>query len=337
MKKFSLFVLCAALFLFAGCGDGGSDYDKYGDTGDSGVKDDSDTDTAPDKDQKKDDSEDQTDTDTAQPDEDSETQDEEEPGDADTAPSPENFWSTCEGIIACTNGCMKNDSKCKNDCSSAGTKEDQFYYRRWVECFENACAEDPTADCSAENCAEWDELCNVAEAIDFEITYPAPYGSAEFEGSFSFILNNSYPTSENEVTMGAFASGSVSSMQLVSSDIMITFVRTTTDKRDGSIVEVFQVPFDKNTKSPVNPAVILRIKSDSAVKGDRNAGVTDESEARFIVGEIDEKYNILCYHAFGIGTFSIDNADIQTGSLGKLRLSRGKVDLFSPQNTPLPR
>ena len=33
MKKYSLFILLAVLFFFAGCG-GGSDYDKYG-NGDS--------------------------------------------------------------------------------------------------------------------------------------------------------------------------------------------------------------------------------------------------------------------------------------------------------------
>ena len=337
MKKISLFLLCAVLFFFAGCGDSSSDYDKYadaGDSGDTGGKDNSDT--ASDKDQT-DTSENPDDADADKSDADTEPGsegDETDDSDSDTAPSPDSFWSTCEGIIACTNGCAENDSDCMNNCYGAGTEEEQIYYRRWKECFDNECAEDLTAECSAEKCAEWDKLCNVAEAFDFEIVYPAPYGKAEFEGSFSYILNNSYPVSENEITMSAFAKGSIASMQLVSSGIMITFMRTASDPRDGSIVEVFQASLDKNTMKPMNPVSILRIKRDSAVKGEHTVGVSEESDARFIVGEIDDKYNISCHHAFGIGTFSVNNADIQIGSSGKLQLSNGKVDLFSPVNIP---
>ena len=335
MKRFSLFLLCAALFFFAGCGDGGSDYDKYDDSGDSGKIDDS-TDTVPDKDQS-DTQNDPADTDTdEQPDEDGVTPDEEEPADdSDTDTSPqENFWSTCEGIIACTNGCTEDDSECMNACYGAGTEEQQLYYRRWRECFDNNCAEDRTAECSAEKCAEWDELCNAADALDYEITYPAPYGSAVFGGSFSFILNNSYPVSEDEVTMKAFAEGSVASMQLASYSMMITFLRMFTDERDGSVLEVFQAPFDKNTMKPINPVTILRIKAGAASVGNRTAGIADESDARFIVAEIDDKLGITCYHAFGIGTFVIDGADVKTGSNGKISLNSGSVKLYSPANIP---
>ena len=337
MKRFSTLLLCAALFFFAGCGNGsGNDYDKYddgGDSGDTGKDDPSDTESGKDD---PDTSDDPADTETEQPEGDTAADDgdETDDSDADTAPSHDDFWSTCEGIIACTNGCIADDSECMNDCYSAGTEDEQLNYRRWKECFMNECAEDQTAECSAEKCAEWDALCNVAEALDFEIVFPAPYGSAEFEGSFSYILSNSYPASEKEITMRAFAQGSIASMQLATSGLMITFVRITNDLNDGSIVEVFQAPFDANTMEPMNPVTILRIKRDSAVKGERTIGVTEDSEARLIVGEIDDKYNISCYHAFGIGTFSIVDANIQTGSQGKIELSKGHVELFSPQNIP---
>lgn len=334
MRRFSLLLLVTVLFFFAGCGGGGSDYDKYGDDGDSGRNDDS-ADTVPDKDQS-DTSEDQSDTDTSQqPDEDTETPDEEEPDDSDTDTSQhEDFWATCEGIIACSNGCTEGDSECTNLCYSAGTEEEQLYYRRWRECFENNCAEDRTAECSAEKCAEWDELCNVAEALDFEIIYPAPYGKADFEGNFSFILNDAFPTSENEVSLTAFAQGSVSSMQLASYGMMITFLRLTNDERDGRVLEVFQTPFDKNTMKPMNPVTILRIKEGAASEGKKTIGVSDDNDARFVVAEIDEKYNITCHHAFGIGSFTIDGADAKIGSSGMIEFSSGKVDLFSPANIP---
>ena len=334
MRRFSLLLLGTVLFFFAGCGGGGSDYDKYGDDGDSGKNDDS-ADTVPDKDQS-DTSEDQSDTDVPQqPDEDTETPDEEEPDDSDTdTNSHENFWSTCEGIIVCTKLCKEGDSLCTNNCYSAGTEEEQLYYRRWRECFENECAEDKTAECSAEQCEEWDEHCKVAEAFEYEIDFPAPYGSAEFEGKFSFILNNAFPDSEDEVTMRAFATGSVASMQLASYNMMITFLRLTNDERDGRVMEVFQAPIDTASKKPKSPVSILRIKVDAAVKGSHTVGVDENSDARFRVGDIDDKYNISCYHAFGTGSFSINDVETTIGSGGMIAFSDGKVDLFSPANIP---
>jgi len=332
MKRFSLFILLTALFFFAGCGGGSSDYDKYDDY-DSDKNDDK-TDTVPDKDSS-DTAAESTDTDTAeQPDNDGETTDEkDDDSDADNNVQPGNFWETCEGIIACSKGCVEGDSDCVSECYGNGNSEGQLNYRRWRECFDAACAENKTAECSAENCAEWDELCNVSEAFEYKVSFPAPYGSAEFAGSFSFILKNVYPSTENEVTMKAFAKGTVASMQLASGN-MITFMRTTKDKRDGSIIEVYQTGINTKSMTPINPVSILRIKIDSAVKGSHNVGVVDESEARFVVADIDDKYNISCYHAFGTGTFSIDEAVIETGAQGKITLSNGNVELFSPQNIP---
>lgn len=333
MKKFSLFILLAALFLFAGCGDGGNDYDKYGDTGDSG-KDDDTADTVPDKDSS-DTSEDA--EPVVQPDDDGETvNDEDNDGsNADNDSSPaKDFWSTCEGIIACTNSCSEEDSNCVNTCYVRGTDEAQLSYRRWRECFDSACAEDKTAECSAENCAQWDELCNVAEALEYEYSVPAPYGNAEFAGDFSFIITNSFPTSENEVVFKKFVSGAVSSMPLTPNGTIVSFARTVGDPRDGKVVEVYQGPYNTSTQTVGNPVVVLRIKTDAATEGTHVVGVGDESEARLIVGEIDSKYNFSCYHAFGIGSFKIDKAVIEGGSSGRLSFSGGQAELFSPYNIP---
>ncbi|MBO4712248.1 hypothetical protein J5681_10110 [bacterium] len=334
MKRFSLLMLCAALFFFAGCGDGGSDYDKYGDTGDSTPDKDS-ADTVPDKDSS-DTADDPADSDTnVQPDEDGEEDDEEkDDSDADTAPVPENFWATCEGIIACSRGCTEGDSECVGECYGNGDADGQLNYRRWRECFDNECAEEKTAECSAEKCAEWDELCNVAEAFEYKVSFPAPYGHVEFAGEFSFILNNVFPSSESDVVMSSFAKGNIASMQLGGTGIIVSFVRTGKDERDGEVVDVYQAPYDVSANKPGNPVVILRIKKDAAVVGSHTAGVADESEARFIVGDMDEQYKISCYHAFGIGSFKIDKAEIKNGSEGRLKLSGGTAELFSPQNIP---
>lgn len=332
MKRFSLLMLCAALFFLAGCGDGGSDYDKYGDTGDSAPDKDS-ADTVPDKDSA-DSSEEPADSDTDEPDGDTETQDENETGDSDTAPVPEDFWATCEGIIACSRGCTEGDSECVGECYGNGDADGQLNYRRWRECFDSECAEDNTPECSAEKCAEWDELCNVEEAFEYKVVFPAPYGHAEFAGEFSFIINNAFPSSENDVVMSSFVKGSIASMQLSVSGVMVSFVRTATDAHFGEVVDVYQAPYDVSAKKHGNPVVILRIRKDAAVAGSHSAGVADDSEARFIVAEMDDQYKISCYHAFGIGTFKIDNAEIKTGSDGRLKLSGGTADLFSPQNIP---
>ena len=337
MKRFFFLVLPAALFFFTGCGDGVSDYDKYDDSGDSAKQDDN-TDTVPDKDQT-DSSEDPSDTDAPQqPDEDWEIPDSDESDsdsdDTDTASLPEDFWSTCEGIIACSKGCEEEDSECVGECYGKGDSDGQLNYRLWRECFDKECAEDKTPECSAEKCAEFDELCNVAEAFEYEVIIPAPYGHAEFEGDFSFILGNAFPSSEKDVVMSSFATGSIASMQLASAGTMVSFVRTGIDERDGEVVDIYQAPYDVSANKPGNPVVILRIKKDSAVVGTHSAGVADDSEARFIVGDMDAQYRITCYHAFGIGSFKIDKAEIKNGPDGRIKLSAGKAELFSPHNIP---
>ncbi len=334
MKKNSLFILFVVLLFFVGCGNGGNDYDTYGDT-DSDRNDDT-ADSVSDEDSS-DTAVNPADTDTAaQPDDDVETPDEEkdDTSETDDDAASEDFWSTCEGIIACTNSCTEDDSECVNSCYVKGSDEGQFYYRRWRECFDSACAEDKTAECSAEKCAEWDELCNVAAAFEYELTIPAPYGNVEFAGNFSFILNNSYPTSETQLVYESFASGKISSMPLTPGGTIISFVRTTADQRDGKVVEVYQIPYNTSSQTVGNPVVLLKIKADSATEGNHTVGVSDESDARLIVGEVDSKFNFSCYHAFGIGSFKIDKAVIETGSAGKLSFSSGSAELFNPQNIP---
>ena len=335
MKRFSLLVMIAALLLFfAGCGDGGNDYDKY-DDGDSGKKDDS-TDTAPDKDQS--DTSDTSDTDTdTQPDDDSGTPDGEptDPDDTDTTPSHDDFWASCEGIIACSNGCKEEDSECRGDCYGKGNEEGQLNYRRWRECFDDKCAEDKTAECSAENCAEWDELCNVAEAWDYEVTIPAPYGTvSKLKGDFSYILDNVFPSSETGVVFSGFAEGNISSILFPQQGTTVSFVKKGVNKRDGEVLDVYQAPFDTQTQKIGSPVVILRIKLAAATAGEHDLGVLDENDARLIVVEMDGNYAISCYHAFGTGSFSISNVKVETGSAGQLKFSGSGVDLFHPQNIP---
>ena len=331
MKKNSLFILFVVLLFFVGCGSSGSEYDKYGDTGDSG-KDDDTADTVPDKDS----SDTSSDTDTVeQPDDDGEPVDDEDiDGSNDDDSDAEDFWSTCEGIIACTNGCLSDNINCINKCYGKGSDDAQVYYRDWLSCFNEKCAEDKTAECSAENCAEWDELCNVAAAFEYKSDIPAPYGNAKFAGEFSLIMGSTYPTSENQVAFKTFVSGNVSSMSLTPGGTIVSFVRITDDPRDGRVVEVYQVPYNVSAQVPENPVVILRIKVDSATEGTHTVGVSDESEARLIVGEVNSKYGISCYHAFGIGSFKIDKAVIEIGPDGRLKFSNGSVELFNPQNIP---
>lgn len=335
MRKNSLFIMFAVLLFVVGCGSSGSEYDKYGDTGDSG-KDDDTADTVPDKDSDTADEPADADTDV-QSDDDAETVDDEDSDSSnvdDDSSSEQDFWSTCEGIIACSNGCLSDNVDCINKCYGKGSDDAQTYYRNWLGCFNENCAEDRTAECSAENCAEWDELCNVAEAFDYKLDIPAPYGNAEFAGDFSLILNGIFPSSENQVTFKSFVSGKISSKPIPPSGTIISFVRTANDPRDGKVVEVYQVPYNVAAGIPENPIVLLRIKADAAAEGTHTVGVGDESDARLIVGEVDSKYKFSCYHAFGIGSFKIDKAVIETGSAGKLSFSNGSAELFNPQNIP---
>ncbi|MBR4531207.1 hypothetical protein IKO70_02200 [bacterium] len=334
MKKNSLFILFVVLLFFVGCGNGGNDYDTYGDT-DSDRNDDT-ADSVSDEDSS-DTAVNPADTDTAaQPDDDVETPDEEkdDTSETDDDAESEDFWSTCEGIIVCSNGCLSDNIDCINKCYGKGSDDAQVYYRNWLGCFNENCAEDKTAECSAENCAEWDELCNVEAAFNYKLDIPAPYGNAEFAGDFSLILNGVFPTSENQITFKSFVSGNISSIPIPPDGTIISFVKMAKDPRDGKVVEVYQVPYNVAAGVPENPVVLLRIKADSATEGTHTVGVSDESDARLIVGEVDSKYTFSCYHAFGIGSFKIDKAVIETGSAGKLSFSSGSAELFNPQNIP---
>ena len=344
MKKFSLFFMFALLFFLIGCGDSSdNDYDKYaGDSGSQQIHNSSNNGSNDkDKDKKSDDDADT--ADTASDDDgntdssDTETENGDD-NDSDNGGSGD-FWSTCEGIVACSKGCMEEDYDCFDKCISKGSAEGVVNYRNWRTCFEEKCAEDKTAECSAAQCPEFDEKCNVAEAFEYERIIPAPYGNAVFSGSFSYLLNNTNPsntdpTSENKVVLSGFAKGNVSTMQIASEGMLISFAKITVDERDGAVVDVYQAPYDINSGTPGNPVVILRIKENSAVAGEHSVGVADESEARLIVAETDSKLNIQCYHAFGTGKFKIDEAEIKTGSSGKLKFSNGTAELFHPENIP---
>ena len=343
MKKLALalFILCASVLFFTGCGGGSSDYDKYADPtndADSGGNDaDSDADTGksdptdmPDKEETPDDDGTEFSEDDADYNNDIDAENDTDP-DADTSEVID-FWTTCEGIIACINLCLDDDSGCVGRCYGKGSDDGQNYYKGWKQCFEENCAENRTAECSAENCSEWDEKCNVASAFEYEI--PAPYGNINFEGTFNYIINNSLPNTEEQIEFKSFASGNILSMSLTPSGTIVSFVVTTNDPRDGKVINVYQAPYNRTTGTPQNPVVILRIKVDSAVEGNHTVGVSDDSDARLIVGEVDSKYNISCYHAFGTGSFKISKAVIESGASGVLSFSDGTAELFNPQNIP---
>ena len=337
MKKISLYAIFVLMFFLVGCGGSGDngydtdnethDTDKSGDS--DNVKPDGDTDgTSGDSDTETPDDGDVTDSGEGN---DSGENDDSDSG--DTADSGD-FWSTCEGIVACSTGCLDDDFECVNNCYSKGGPDGQLNYRRWRECFDEKCAEDRTAECSASQCAEYDEICNIAEAFEYEYSIPAPYGNAEFAGDFSFILSKSAPTNDKEVVMQSFVSGTLSTTSINPGGTIISFVRTVEDPDLGNMVEVYQVPYNTSSRTPGNPAVVLRIKSDAAVEGEHTVGVGEEREAELIVVDIDSSYNIACHHAFGIGSFKIEEAVIKTGTAGRLKFSAGAAELFYPENIP---
>jgi len=334
--------MLALLFFLVGCGGDNSkddnDDDPYVYNGGNASKNDSDADS----DKKNDDDD---------------TSDSANDDDTDDASDTENnednnndsggFWSTCEGIISCTTACRDDDSDCFTKCINKGSDQGQRDYRDWRQCFEENCAEDKTAECSAEKCAEWDTKCNVAQALEYEFIIPAPYGSAVFAGSFPRILNNTNPENLDLIVQSNFATGKIAETAIEtnsgsSSMIPMSFAKLTMDERDGSVLEIFQLvlAFNANTASysigrPM--VVILRAKKDAIAAGKKlSVGVLDEDDARLIVAdaaEVNSNYNILCYHAFGIGEFTVDEAEIKVG--GSIKFSNGTADLFYPENIPV--
>ena len=338
MKKFSLLFMLTLFFFLAGCGDSGKDDDddSYAYDGNSTQKNDSDADSNKTNDNDASDSANDDDNDNA------DTSDTGNDDDSNNNNDSGSFWSTCEGIISCTTACLDNDTDCFTKCVNKGSDQGQRDYRDWRVCFEENCAEDKTAECSAEKCAEWDEKCNVAEALEYEFTIPAPYGNAAFAGSFSHILDNKNPVNLDQIVQSNFATGKVAGTALEtesgsSTTIPMSFAKLTNDERDGSVLEIFQLAFDTTSYSIGRPmVVILRAKKDAIAAGKKlSVGVLDEDDARLIVADVSEvnsNYNILCHHAFGIGEFTVDEADIKAD--GKIKFSKGTADLFYPENIP---
>ncbi|MGI6394633.1 MAG: hypothetical protein ACOX2F_07920 [bacterium] len=319
--------------LLVSCGDKGSVYDKYGDTGNSdtgntdNIEGNGDTGNS---------------GDTSGNDN---TKDSEENDDPEGRPDAENGdddneeggvdWTTCNGIILCTLDCLESDELCKSYCYNDGTNEEQGKYRRWKECFENSCFEEKTFECSVEKCTEESEACNISPEEMVAQPFPAPYGTATISANFKYIIYEGSPTSEHEFLDKPFITGKISKLNIAPSQakIIASFVNY---YRDGDVemVEISQIPMLNETGRVLNPVVQMVMKLTDATKGKHSIGIDSEAEAKLMVMEIDEESEIRCHHAFAIGSFEIKEANIVTGSKGRLSISSSEIELFSPKNIP---
>jgi len=341
MKRKLLAICFAFLLVFSvSCGGGNGGYGgDYGDSGDSGQTPDKDNDSSkPDSgDSGTADDSDVSDTaeepdhdaaDTGEPDEDgTETPDE----------GPVGETGSCFDILACINNCPESDSGCVSGCYNIGNDDGQADYRAWRNCYNAACEgfEGWNLECSAENCPDETEKCDLEAAMNSKIEYPAPYGSLKIAGDYDAMIYD-LPNDEGDealVLMESYAKGKIASMEL-GKGTTLSFVHNYVGT-GGEWIEVFQAPFNYSTMTIGTPAVLLRFRKSKIAAGETALQVGFDGDALLVVADIDKSYNIKCYHAFGSGKVTIEDLNIVWNtSGGKLKVSSGDIELFSPRNVP---
>lgn len=337
MKR-KLFAICFAFLLVfsvscGGGGDGYGDYGDSGDSGDSGEKPDKDNDTAPDTGDSGTVS-DQDVPDTAQ-EQDAETPDEDGTEIPDEGPVEET--GSCFDILACINNCPAGDSGCVSSCYNIGNDEGQADYRAWRNCYNAACEgfESWNLECSTENCPDETAKCDLEAAMNSKVEYPAPYGTLKIAAEYDAMIYDEPNDQGDEafVLMESYAKGKLSTMD-IGKGTTISFVHNYVGS-DGEWIEVFQAPFNYSTMTSGTPAVMLRFRKTKIAVGETALKVGFDGDALLIVVDIDKSGNIKCYHAFGAGSVKIEELNIVWNTPGgRLKISSGDIELFSPRNVP---
>lgn len=247
-----------------------------------------------------------------------------------TDPTTPDTDEGCVDIFMCMNNCAESDQSCAQACYDAGSAAGQEAYYAWQQCFSSHCQNDPSAQCSVTNCPNESAACGISYE-EGNAAYAAPYGHVDININSTYILTNETQIDQTMVNMSYFATGTfgnTGSTQPMGAQGAYYYAALQDD-----YIQVFQTPFANNGQTTVNPAVVLVIGSDAA-PGNVTVGLTQDDAAQLFVVDLNGN-NIGCYHAFGVGTLTVNNMNPAAGANGSVAIVGSQVELYSTENAPM--
>ena len=236
----------------------------------------------------------------------------------------------CEDIFICMNGCGETDQECVQACYDNAPAAAQEDYYAWYTCFSQYCANDASAQCSVENCESQSAKCGIAFEKGNE-AYPAPYGRIDVNINSTYIITNETQLDQSMVTMSYFATGTFGTngnLQPMGAQGAYYYAALQDD-----VIQIFQTPYANNGQSSVNPAVVLVLSADVA-PGEITVGLTQEDAGQLFVVDLNGNA-VGCYHAFAVGSLTVNNMNASAGSAGNIAIVGSQVEIYSSENAPM--
>ncbi len=236
----------------------------------------------------------------------------------------------CEDIFMCMNNCGESDQACAQACFDAGSATGQEDYYAWQQCFSAACQNDPSVQCSVENCPTESAKCGLSYE-EGNAAYPAPYGHLDINVNSTYILTNETSLDQSMVNMTYFATGTFGTngnVQPMGAQGAYYYAALQDD-----VVQIFQTPFANNGQTALNPAVVLVINANAA-PGNISVGLTQDDAAQLFVVDLNGN-SVGCYHAFAVGTLTVNTMNVAAGSAGNIAIVGSQIEIYSTENAPM--
>ncbi len=252
------------------------------------------------------------------------------PDNGDTVPPSGDAMQACADIYQCFAQCQ--DNACAQACVDNGDPAGQELFMTMYNCWSNNCAsaEDFTS-CAKENCLNETEACGLSFGEEGNAAYPAPYGHLDININSTYILTNETQIDQSMVNMSYFATGTFGtngSTQPMGAQGAYYYAAL-----DQNAVQIAQTPFANNGQTTLNPAVFLVIGADVA-PGNVTVGLTQDDAAQLFVVDLNGN-NISCYHAFGVGTLTVNTMNVAAGAAGNIAIVGSQIEIYSTENAPM--
>ena len=238
----------------------------------------------------------------------------------------------CYDIYACFAQCQDND--CANACVQNGDPAGQSVFMEMYNCWNNNCANETTnegfTNCVETNCRNETAACGLM-GEEGNTAYSAPYGHVDININATYIITNETQLDQSMVNMSYFATGTFGTngtTQPMGAQGAYYYAML-----DSNMVQIAQTPFANNGQTALNPAVFLVIGADVA-PGNITVGLTQDDAAQLFVVDLNGN-NIGCYHAFAVGTLTVNTMNVAAGSAGNIAIVGSQLELYSTENAPM--